>query len=104
MTPNQSNQPYLTTYTIGAPGIPLVRVISAVGLFMNVYGVIHDCPVDPNIGNGELESGNNSVDTRFNADMMTFKMFLDDLSREYKSVRCTASGTTIGVRLTFTCE
>lgn len=92
------------TYSLNFPAIPMTTLLNAVVLLLNAYGINHQVPYDDNFTGDSMNSGDPAADARFQADYVSFKMFLDGLSREYTSVNCGVVSNAIGIYMTFDCR
>ncbi|QGH71894.1 hypothetical protein N1M2_31 [Klebsiella phage N1M2] len=104
MLQNQNEQPIaLFSHTMTFPGVPLENLVSSISLLLSAYGVSHQLPVSPTFTSEGLTSGDNNRDQRFVTEYMQFKLMLEDLSRQYTTVQCTAQSNGASVYLRFSC-
>lgn len=102
-TNNQEQPKAVFAHTLMFPGVPLTSLLTTIGLLLNVYGVVHQIPIDPNVDAEALTTGDPAKDQRFLTEYVTFKNMLDGLSREYKRVVCSTQSNGIAVYMHLSC-
>ncbi|UQT02617.1 hypothetical protein YUBABA_02170 [Serratia phage vB_SmaM-Yubaba] len=104
MQQNLNEQPLaMFSHTMTFPGVPLENLVSSIALLLSAYGVKHQLPTSPTFTTEGLTSGDNNRDQRFVTEYMQFKLMLEDLSRQYTTVQCTAQSNGASVYLRFSC-
>lgn len=99
-----SNQPKGSfRHSMSMPGLPVTTTLGMIAMLMNVYGVSHQFPLDPNFVIESITTGNDRVDRDNTVVYLDLKNMLDAYSREYSKVE--ATGQIFGniVIITFTC-
>lgn len=96
-------QPANFTYTLIHPGIPFVTLLNFVIMTLEIYNVRHNGTRDLN-ADASIETGNQALDERFEADYIAFKFFLDSINRDYQEIICQLQGTGSGLYMTFQCR
>lgn len=99
------SKPEVFTQLINFPGIPIETVSNAIGMLLNVHGVQHQLPVDPNgFSSDSLVTGNEGVDLRATNQYVELNGFLGGLSRDHELVTCDTKSDGKCLHLTFTCK
>ncbi|QDJ97037.1 hypothetical protein PQC07_gp236 [Aeromonas phage D3] len=68
------------------PGVPTEVAANLIGMSFNIYGVNHQIPFNPNLGNEGLESEDKNIETRNLDTYYQLKSLLGNFSREYTKV------------------
>ncbi|WNV45889.1 hypothetical protein [Aeromonas phage AerS_266] len=90
-------------FNIGFPGIPVESALSAVGLVIQTFGILHTLPInldDPN----SLTTGNPQVDTPILAKFLELKNLCHHINVTFNTCLCKSQMYDNVLFLTFECS